>query len=65
MWNLHECVLAIEKLHESCASAHMTKVLHEMLIDYNLTNKGKNLFFFLHNFCTKTFFSLFFIAMCN
>ena len=33
MWNLHECVLAIEELCESHGGAHMTKVLHEVLVD--------------------------------
>ena len=39
MWNLHECILAVEELHESQESAHMTKMLHEVLVDYNLTDK--------------------------
>ena len=33
MWNLHEHVLAIEELCESCVGVHMEKVLHEILID--------------------------------
>ena len=49
MWNLHECVLAVEELRESRGGAHMAKVLHEILIDYNLTNKVRVFFSFLNN----------------
>ena len=48
MWNLHERVLAIEELRESHGGAHMAKVLHEILIDYNLTDKVRFLFVFLN-----------------
>ena len=36
MWNLHECVLVVEELCGSHGGAHMAKVLHEVLVDYNL-----------------------------
>ena len=39
MWNLHERVLAIEELCEFHGAAHMAKVLHEILIDYNLMGR--------------------------
>ena len=39
MWNLHEFVLAAQELHRSHGGAHMKKVLHEVLVYYNLTNK--------------------------
>ena len=46
MWNLHERVLTFIELHDSHGGAHMTKVLHEVLIDYNLTNIIRNFFIF-------------------
>ena len=48
MWNLQERVLAIEELRESHGGAHMEKLLHEILIDYNLTDKVRFLFVFLN-----------------
>ena len=39
MWNLHECVLAVQELCGSHGGAHMTKVLHEVLVNYNLMDK--------------------------
>ena len=39
MWNLHERVLAVKELRESHGGAHLAKVLHEVLVDYNLTDK--------------------------
>ena len=48
MWNLHERVLAIEELRESHGGAHMAKVLHEILIDYHLTDKVRFIFVFLN-----------------
>ena len=39
MWNLHECVLVVEELHGSHGGAYMAKMLHEVLVDYNLTDK--------------------------
>ena len=55
MWNLHERVLSIEELRESHGGAHMAKVSHEILIDYNLIDKVKffcifELYFLLHSF---------------
>ena len=38
MWTFDERVLAVEELREYDGGAHMTKVLHEILIDYNLTD---------------------------
>ena len=35
----YECVLAVEEFCESYGGAHMTKVLHEVLVDYNFTDK--------------------------
>ena len=56
MWTLHERVLAVEELRESDGGAHMIKVLHEILIDYNLTENIR-FFLFLNNFFTKYLFS--------
>ena len=39
MWSLHECVLAVEELRGSHGGAYMAKILHEVLVDYNLTDK--------------------------
>ena len=50
MWNLHEGVLTIEELCEYHGGTHMVKVLHEILIDYNLTDKVRIFFSFLNNF---------------
>ena len=55
MWNLHECILAVKELHESHGSAHMTKMLHEVLVDYNLTDKV-NFFYVSLLFCAKYLF---------
>ena len=49
MWNLHECVLAVEELRESRGGANMTKVLHEVHVDYNLTDLVR-FFLFFHTF---------------
>ena len=62
--DIHKCVLAVKELHESHGGAHMEKVLHEVLVDYNLTNKVR-IFFMSLRFCTKYLFSLFCIVMCN
>ena len=35
MWNLHERVLSVKELHETHGGAHIPKVLHEVLVDYN------------------------------
>ena len=52
MWNLHECVLADQELCGSHGGAYMAKVLHKVLVDYNLTDKV--IFFnFCILFCTK------------
>ena len=56
MWNLHECVLAIEELCEFHGGAHMTKVLYEVFIDYNLMNQIISQKFCIL-FCTKYLFS--------
>ena len=55
MWNLHERVLIVEELHESHRGAHMTKVLHEVFVDYNLTNKVQFLFLFCIIFVLNNF----------
>ena len=60
MWNLHEHVLVVEKLCKSHGGAHMAKVLHEVFIDYNLTDKVRIFFFHFLIFCTKYLFSFFF-----
>ena len=62
MWNLHERVLAVEELRESHGGAHMAKVLHEVLVNYNLTDKVRFLFMFLCFFCAKY---LFYAVFCN
>ena len=60
MWNLHERVLAIEELCESHGGAHMAKVLHDILIDYNLMDKVRFLFvFFNYIFLLYTCFPFF------
>ena len=46
MWNFHECVHAIEELCENHGGAHMAKVLHIKLVDYNLTDKEQSFFHF-------------------
>ena len=57
---------AIEELHESHGGAHMAKVLHEILIEYNLTDKVRFFFHFLIIFCTKyLFFSSSFLKLCT
>ena len=62
MWNLHEHVLVVEDLCESHGGAHMAKVLHEVLVHYNLTNKIRvffntflyyNLFFLILKRCAR------------
>ena len=42
MWNLHEHVLGVEELCESHGGTHIAKVLHEVLVHYNLTEKVTN-----------------------
>ena len=39
MWKLHKCVLVVKELRGSHGRAYMAKVLHEVLVDYNLTDK--------------------------
>ena len=46
MCNLNECVLAVEELCESQGGAHMAKVLNEILVDYNFTEKVRVFFIF-------------------
>ena len=65
MWKLHECVLAIKELSGSHGGIYMEKVLHEVLIHYNLTDKVRNVFNFCIIFCTKYLFSLFCIVVRN
>ena len=65
MWNLHECVLAVEELCESHGGAHMAKVLHDVLVDYNLVDKVRIFLNFCMIFCTKYLFSLFCIVVRN
>ena len=58
MWNLHECVLVVQQLCGSHGGAHMSRVLHEVLVDYNLTDKVffKNfVYFFVLNTCFPCF----------
>ena len=50
-------VLAIKELCESDRCVHMTKVLHEVLVDYNLTDKVR-IFYVCLLFCTKYLFFL-------
>ena len=50
IWNLHERVLAVEELCESHGGAHMAKLLYEILIDYNLTDKVRVFFFIFEYF---------------
>ena len=57
MWNLHEAVLTVEELCESHGGAHMAKVLHEILIYYNLMDKVR--VFFFHFFVLNTCFPFF------
>ena len=42
-------MLVVEELHESHRGAHMAKVLHEVFIDYNLTDKVR-IFFSFYDF---------------
>ena len=49
MWNLHEYVLVVKEFCGSHGGAYMTKVLHEVLVDYNLTDNVR-ISLFLHNF---------------
>ena len=56
MLNLHERVLVVKELCESHRGAHMAKVLHEMLVDYNLTNKIRIFFIFVYFFVLNLFF---------
>ena len=65
LWKLHEYFLAVKELCGSHGVAYMAKVLHEVLVDYNLTDKVKNVFNFCINFFTKYLFSLFCIAVRN
>ena len=44
MWNRHERVLIAEELREYHGGAQVTKVLHEVLIDYNLTESVRIFF---------------------
>ena len=46
MLNLHEHVLVVEELRESHGGTLMTKVLYEILMDYNLTDKVRIFFMF-------------------
>ena len=62
MWNLHECVFAVEELCGSHGGVHMAKVLYEVLIDYNLTDKVRIFFNFCILFCTKYLSFLFCIV---
>ena len=41
----------------------MAKVLHEVLVDYNLTDKIRNVFHFCIIFCTKYLFP-YFVYLC-
>ena len=44
MSKLHECAFAVEELRGSHGGAYMAKVLHEVLVDYNLTDKVRIFF---------------------
>ena len=44
LWKLHECVLVVKELRGSHGGAYMAKVLHEVLVDYNLTDKVRIVF---------------------
>ena len=56
MWNLHECVLVVEEFCESHGGAQMEKVLLEVLVDYNLTNKVRIFLYFFTFFLLYTCF---------
>ena len=47
LWKLHQCVIVVKELCGSHGGAYMANVLHEVLVDYNLTDKVRNVF----NFC--------------
>ena len=57
MWNLHEYVLVVEELCGSHGGARMAKVLHEVLVDYNLMDKVR--IFFTYFLVLSTCFSCF------
>ena len=59
LWKLHECVLAVKELCGSHGGAYMAKVLYEVLVDYNLTDKVRNFFNFCIIFYTKYLFPCF------
>ena len=59
MWNLHECVLIVEELHGSHEGPYMAKVLHEVMVDYNLMNKVRIFFNFCIFFVLNTCFPCF------
>ena len=59
LWKLHVCVLAVKELCASHGGAYMAKVLHEVLVDYNLTDKVRNVFNFCIIFYTKYLFPCF------
>ena len=46
IWNLCERVLGVKELGESHVGEHMAKVLHCVLIDYNLTDKVISFLFY-------------------
>ena len=60
MWNLHECVLVVKELCQSHGDAHMAKVLHEVHIDYNLTDKVR---IFKKKLYTFWYYILFYIVV--
>ena len=56
LWKLHECVLAVKELCGSHGGAYIAKVLYEVLVDYNLTDKVRNVFDFCIIFILNTCF---------
>ena len=59
MWNLHKCVLSVEEMRESHGGAHMTKVLHEVLVEYNLTDRVRIFLICAYFFVINSWFPCF------
>ena len=59
------CVLSVQELCGSHGGEHMAKVLHEVLIDYNLTDKVIFFKIFVYYFVLNTCFPCFSIVVHN
>ena len=63
LWNLREFFIVVEELCGSHGGAHMTKVLHDLLVDYNLMDKIRCFFNFCIIFVLNTYFPCF-VSLC-